>query len=209
MEIAWLDGGSTLDLGATEGEEMKRKADSHLTSDDRGLRIVWDEVIKSWDFAGALVVFPVALAVSLDNISIRDSGEAFLIAVAALGVAFTGVVGGILAILTTWFDESYRKVLQKAGGWRGAMRPYAITAILGLITVMVAIGSLFIWSIANPQLRSTLLALTLSLFVWTLIGSIQIIRITFFHGEMRSELLRGMEEARRALARRRKEKRVS
>jgi hypothetical protein len=188
---------------------MERNADSHLTSDHKGLRVVWDEVLKSWDFLSAIVVFPVVFAIAFDNTSIRDSGEGFLIAIAAFAVAPTGLVAAILAILTAWFDEPYRKVLETAGGWRGAMRPYAVTAILGLVTVLVALGSLFIWNIGNPQLQSILLALTSSLFVWTLIGSIQIILITFFHGEMRSELLKGMEEARRTLRRRRMEKRVS
>jgi hypothetical protein len=188
---------------------MERNTGSHLTSDDAWLRIVWREIVKSIDFGGALVAFFVALAVALDNDSIRESGEGFLIAIGALGVGLAGLVGAILAILTAWFDENYRTVLERTkGGWRGAMRPYKITATLGLVTALAAMSSLFIWSIANPQLQSVLLALTLALFVWTLIGSIQIFEITFFHGDMRSELMKGMAEARKALARRKGQKRV-
>jgi len=88
------------------------------------------------------------------------------------------------------------------------MRPYKVTATLGLITVLVATFSYFLWSIANPPLQSLLLALTLSLFVWTTVGSIQVFGITFFHGEMKAELLKGMDEARKVLRKRRDERRV-
>jgi hypothetical protein len=188
---------------------MERRTDSHLMSDDAWLRVVWTEIIKSKDFVAALVVFFPALAIALDNPSIRQAGTGFLIAVGALSVALTALVSAILAILVTWLDETYRKVLQKAkGGWSGAMRPYKVTATIGLITVLVATISYFIWSIANPQLQSLLLALTLSLFVWTAVGSIQVFGITFFHGEMKAELLKGMEEARKALVKRRNERRI-
>jgi hypothetical protein len=185
---------------------MEQKAGSHL-SDDPWFRILWREVIRSKDFAGALIGFVIGFAVSLDNPSIRDSAEAFLIAIGALAIALAGFVGAVLAVITAWFDEIYRRVLAKAGGgWRGAMRPYKITAILGLVTALFATVSLFIWSIANPQLQSLLLALTLALFIWTVGATIQIIGITFFHGQMRDELLKGMAEARRTLAARRKHK---
>jgi hypothetical protein len=188
---------------------MERHTDSHLTSDDTWLQIAWKEVIKSKDFVAALVVFFPVLAITLDNPSIRTAGTGILVAVGALSMALTALVGGILAILATWLDETYRRVLQIArGGWSGAMRPYKVTATLGLITVLVATFSYFLWSIANPQLQSTLLALTLSLFVWTTIGSIQVFGITFFHGEMKAELLKGMDEARKVLRRRRNERRV-
>jgi hypothetical protein len=188
---------------------MERHTDSHLRSDDTWLQIAWKEIIKSKDFVAALVVFFPILAITLDNPSIRAAGTGILVAVGALSIALAGLVAGILAILATWLDEAYRRVLQMArGGWSGAMRPYKVTATLGLITVLVATFSYFLWSIANPQLQSVLLALTLSLFVWTTVGSIQVFGITFFHGEMKAELLKGMDEARKALRKRRNERRV-
>jgi MFS family permease len=188
---------------------MEQHTDSHLTPNDTWLHVAWKEVIRSIDFGAALVAFFPALAITLDNPSIRAAGTGILVAVGALSMALTALVGGILAILATWLDETYRRVLQMAkGGWRGAMRPYKVTATLGVITVLVATFSYFLWSIANTQLQSVLLALTLSLFVWTAVGSIQVFWITFFHGEMKAELLKGMDEARKALRKRRDERRV-
>jgi hypothetical protein len=118
-----------------------------------------------------------------------------------------GIVFAVLAVTAAWFDETLSEgTPSNQGGWRGAMRPYKVVGVVGLTAALVATLAGFTWSIALAWLQAFGLACVLSLAVWTLVGSIQLIGITFFHGEMRSELLKGMEEARKALARRRNQK---
>jgi hypothetical protein len=182
---------------------MDSRDNSHPTSSRRWPAIV-REVFGSVDFIVAVVVSPLAFYLALNSESVRQNGTGFLGAALGVGVALTAVVAAVLALIVVWFDETYRKVLQATkGGWKGAMRPYKVVAIVSAAVALTALVSMFVWSAAAPWTQALLLALTLGLALWAVIGSVQLIGITFFHGEMRAELLKGIEEARKALARRR------
>jgi hypothetical protein len=186
---------------------MNSKGDSHPTSSRRWLVIAWREIFKSVDFIVAVLASPLAFYLALNSESVRKNGTGFLAAALALGIAITAIVAAVLTLIVVWFDETYRKVLQATkGGWKGAMRPYKAVAVVSAVTALAALVGMFVWSAAAPWIQALLLALTFGLALWAIIGSLQLVGITFFHGEMRAELLKGIDEARKALARRRNQK---
>jgi len=143
------------------------------------------------------------------SVTIQNGGIVILAALAALGVALTAIVATVLALIVALFDDAYRIFLQKApGGWPGAMRPFKIVATTSILTTATSMIALFAYAPSFRWLQSLLLAIPCFLAMWSLVGTLQLINMTSWHGEMRFNILQGMDAARRELLRRRREKHV-
>jgi hypothetical protein len=148
----------------------------------------------AWDFRMALGFGIGTFALAFVRV-VRDAAVPILIAEAAIGVAVTATVFAALAVFTTFFDGTYRRVLELSGGFRSALMPYivigivsATSGLLGLIAALAlpALGSIAVEvDIAMPTLFC----------VWTLTGTVSLIDITVFHARARADLMAGADAA--------------
>jgi hypothetical protein len=182
---------------------------SHLRATLAWLKANWKDTFRSWDFGLAALAAVAAFVGTLQSQSIQSNGLVFLGAIAALGIALTAVVATVLTLVVTLFDDAYRQAIQRTnGGWLAAVRPYRVVAFLSVLTTIVAVTGLFVWGVAFAWLKALILASSGGLAIWALLGTADLIGLTSFHGEMRFLLLGGMDQARKALARRREHKQV-
>jgi hypothetical protein len=182
---------------------------SHLRATRAWLKANWKDTFRSWDFGLAVVAAVATFIGTLQSQSIQSNGLVFLGAIAALGIALTAVVATVLTLVVTLFDDTYRQAIQRTkGGWLAAVRPYRVVAFLSILTTIVAVTALLVWGVAFTWLKALILAASSGLAVWSLLGTADLIGLTSFHGEMRFMLLEGMDQARKALARRRDRKQV-
>lgn len=162
------------------------------------------DMLASVDFrAGVLAGVGAGLAAAFNG-QVRAGGMGFLVAAAALGVALTALALSVLALTVSFLDETYRRVLAATrGGWEAAMRPYKIVTFVSVSSTLVAMLGMLVWGALPVNGQAVLLGVVAWLATWPLVGTMQLAELTFFHGEMRSELLKGMDEAREALSERR------
>lgn len=80
----------------------------------------------AWDFAIGLAGGGLAFGLCWVK-AVRDAVVPALLAEAAFGVAVTATVLAAMALLATFYDPAYRRVLDLApGGFRSALEPYGI-----------------------------------------------------------------------------------
>lgn len=160
---------------------------------------------RSWDFAAGVGAGGFAALLAI-NPQVRGSAPTLLLAELAVGLGVVATVLAALAILTTFFDGHYRRVMEAAGGVHRAMLPYLVVAAIGgicaVVTLLVAIG----WPAFGPWARAPLLGLATGLCVWTIAGAVQLVQITMFHGTQRAALMRGVEDVTELKARRLRER---
>ena len=140
------------------------------------LRDKLSTTFASWDFAIGVGAGVFAALLSL-SAGVREQGPTLLLAELAVGLGVVAAVLSALAILTTFFDGHYRRVLEEVGGIRRAMLPYlvvaAVAGICAVVALLVALG----WPAFGAVVRTLLLGLATGLAVWT---------ITIFHGTQRA-----------------------
>lgn len=112
-----------------------------------------------------------------------------LVANLALGIAILGVNLTALSILVAFLDDKYLKIIQKSKYQiKGTLRPYKIVATVATLASLFSLASLVVSPVVICQVAFVLFALSCGFTVWSIVGTLQIIRITAFHGLMKSRL---------------------
>ncbi len=149
---------------------------------------------RSWDFYVA-VVCGVAAYIICGSKVVRAAAVPVLMAEAAIGVGLLAVVFGAIAVFATFYDPSYRRVLDLAGGFRSALMPYISVAVISALAGAAGI----IGALALPALgvfsAKLVCACSTFLFAWSVAGMVSITELTLFHASRRAELMRGADEA--------------
>jgi hypothetical protein len=104
----------------------------------------------------------------------------------ALGAAFATVNIGVLALVSTWFDDIYQQVLKGRGGWSKAMRPFRVAATVSLLTTAASLAGLILLAVRALWPRSLTLGIASGLLSWTLIATLVVIARLFEHGKHRA-----------------------
>jgi hypothetical protein len=158
------------------------------------LEVYGKGTFMAWDFRTALGFGVGTFALAFVR-EVRDAAVPILISEAAIGVAVTATVFAALAVFTTFFDGTYRRVLELAGGFRSALMPYIV---IGVVSAASGLSGL-IAALALPALGSIAaevdIAIPTLLCVWTLAGTVSLIDITVFHASARADLMAGADEA--------------
>ena len=145
----------------------------------------------------AAVTFAGTTILAYQNGDVRSEAVPILITAAALGAGFLAVVLAALAILVTFFDEGYRKILANTPrGIAGAMMPYKTVAVIGGATGGVALIGATAWPALTPASQAGVIGVTLGLLVWAGAGTLQLVDTTIFHGVQRAKLLEALAEYR-------------
>jgi hypothetical protein len=139
----------------------------------------------------------------------RVNGTPHLLDVAAgLGVAILAVVMGAISIFAVFLTDDFGTVLRYyfKEDIREAFFPYRLVAAVSCITTFVASSGLFVWSAANHWERELVVALSLGLATWAVLGTFDLVRITAGYGilklrtpELGKERIAEFEEALREL----------
>lgn len=170
----------------------------------RWLAVAKGDVFASVDFVAGILVGAGAGAAAAVSGQVREGGMGFLVAAAALGVALTALALSVLALTVSFLDETYRRVVSATrGGWEAAMRPYKVVAFVSVGSTLVAMLGMLVWGALPVRGQALLVGVAAWLATWSLVGTMQLAELTFFHGAMRSELLKGMDDAREVLHERR------
>jgi hypothetical protein len=126
----------------------------------------------------------------------REQARAILFAELGLAGAFLAIVLTCLAIVVTFFDEQYRLLLQKLpSGVRGAFMPYVSVACVAAAATCAALIGAAVWPALSQSLQVLMLLLTTWLSIWTILGTLDLVRLAVFHGMKRAELLEIISEA--------------
>lgn len=145
-------------------------------------------LFRAWDIRAALLTFVLVEWVGETHWQVRDNPHLLDVST-GLSVAILAVVLAALSILVAFLNEDYAQLLAATKrGVAGAIRPYVETAIISGVTAVVSVFGLFVWPIAPPWGRVTLLALGLSFAVWTTVGTVELVAITARHGRLRARL---------------------
>lgn len=154
------------------------------------------DTFRSWDFYVAAVC--AALTFWLASIDeVHANGQAVLFAEAAIGVAMTATVLTALAIFATFFDGTYRLVLEKGGGFRDALMPYVTVAVIAAVSALTALIAALAMPAASELAGAFALSVPTLFCVWTLTGSISLVGLTAWHAQERAALMAGIDEAKR------------
>jgi hypothetical protein len=147
----------------------------------------WKYILKSPD---CIVGVCVGLAVFFASSARPGLRQAHLLDVGAgINVAVLAVVIASLAIVATFMDEEYRLVLKTAfGSIRRAYEPYEVVAAISGAAAFVSVAGLFVWPIAPGWAQSLVLSLSLGLSAWSVIGTVQLVRITATQGQHSSRV---------------------
>jgi hypothetical protein len=150
----------------------------------------------AWDFKAALPFAGVAFGLTFVK-SVHQAAVPVLFAEVGVGVAMTATVFAALALFATFYDGSYRLVLERAGGLSQALMPYVTICVVAAVTALLAL----IAALALPAFGTVAAAFGLgvpTLFcTWTITGSISLAELTYFHAKERAELMAGADEAER------------
>ncbi len=161
-------------------------------------------IFWSWDFAvGVGVGVVVAFAVGQDP-TLSNNAVAILLANAAAGIAVLAVALTALAILVGMLGDAYLQILERVdGGVRFALLPYKSVSAIGAAGALSSLVSLSLWGvpailpIGTTTLRAIALGVPTLLTAWAVAGTVQLVNLTAFHGVKKSDLLKGIAEARR------------
>lgn len=163
-------------------------------------------VFHSDDFRLAVLTFPVSFFVSYTSAGVRANGTAILLASAGMALAVVAVVLTAISILVSLANDVYARILERVpGGIPGAFDPYKVVAYVGGLATLVDLFSALAWNAPSPLplsarvLQSFTLALNASLIVWAVVGTVQLVSLTAFHGVQRTHFLRGLGKAREIL----------
>lgn len=162
----------------------------------------WQErhwIVGSLDFLLGLAVAIVVFVVGLARGDIRDRGITFLLVEAGAAAAFLGVVLTALAILVAFLDRAYVKLLRESVTIPVTMRPYRTVATVSGAAAFISLGGALVYPALLPGAQALVLALSAGFTAWSIAGTVGIVRITAWHGGMRSRMGEIPEAAQRAL----------
>ncbi|MGD2102725.1 MAG: hypothetical protein PVG83_10895 [Acidimicrobiia bacterium] len=154
---------------------------------------------------GAIAGTAVGLSANVWS-SIKDEVVGLSLASLGLGVAILGVTLTALAILVGLLDDRYLNVLRRApGGVAGVLAQYRIVGVVSLLTILSAVTTLIVWGEVASRTQSLFLGITVGCVVWASAGAVQLVNLTAFQGEMRAQLITGLQDARDLLEQRRRD----
>lgn len=162
----------------------------------------------SWDFFVAIVCGAAAAGMTSVRV-VRESAVTILIAEAAVGVALMAVVFAGMAIFATFYDSTYRRVLDLAGGFRSAMMPYITVSVVSALSGGVGILGAFALPSLGDWTGDLVCGASTLLFAWSVTGVVSITGLTLFHAGERAKLMRGADEAENIRAQRLRSPRAS
>jgi hypothetical protein len=159
------------------------------------------DVFLSVDFYVG-VASGVGAAVSAMDHDVRANGVTVLLPEAGVAVALSAVVLAAMAILATFFDDWYRRVLETVSGSVGqALMPYRVIAWVAGTATVVALLTALAWPGMQPWLQAVLLGIATGLTAWTVAGCVQLTNLTIWHADQRAKLMRGIEDAKLRVSR--------
>ena len=134
--------------------------------------------------------------------SVREGAVGVLIPAAGVSVALSAVVLAAIAILATFFDDWYRRVLEAASGSVAqGLTPYRVIAVIAGIATLVCLLVAVSWPVLTVGLQESLFGLAIGLTAWTVAGCVQLTNLTIWHADQRARLMRGVEDAKLRVSR--------
>jgi hypothetical protein len=119
-----------------------------------------------------------------------DDAIAVLTTEVLLGVALLATVLAALAILSTFFDRTYRAALRElSGSFLRAVLPFRVVAFSGAIAAAAGLVAITLWGVLSHELKSAAFGLVTGATVSAIVGTWHLVRDTTFHGVKRDELL--------------------
>lgn len=121
----------------------------------------------------------------------RSAGTDFLTATLTVSMAVLALTLSAMVWVSTQMDDHFRRVLDKVpGGFKGALLPYRVLAVVSGTSAVASLITLFSWdAMTNPEKEAGVL-IALGLVVWSLAGVVQLVLLSVWHSEQRGELLR-------------------
>ncbi len=165
-------------------------------------------ILLSADLGCAAAVAAGGLVAGLRWSSARAEATNLFIAVGALGVALLGVTLTAMAILVGLLDENYLLVLRRAhkgrGGLRYAFQPYQIVSVISTLAFGASVVALILNGVLPWHGKAIAIGMVAGLGTWATCGTVQLVRITAFHGlkkadliDLKQQLAQDLSEARR------------
>lgn len=162
----------------------------------------WQYIVLSVDLWFGVGTFAAVLVLAWTQPKLRNPH--LLDISTGVSVAILAVVIAAFAILAAFLSDDYNVVLTKALGGPGrAFEPYAVVAIVAGAATFVSVAGLFLWPIAHGWVRALLMAASLGLSAWSVVGTVQLVGITATHGRHRlriPEIRAAATEARQKAA---------
>lgn len=150
----------------------------------------WRSLI-GWDSgAGVIAAVGMFVAVGWQAATFRTGGTGIFVTEAVTGAAILAVVLASLTILATFTTEEYLVVLDHApSGVAGAFYQYEIVAVISAALLLLGLaGSVLFLLPINALFAQLYLAITAGLTVWAVVGAVQLVFLTAFHGIERAHL---------------------
>jgi hypothetical protein len=141
----------------------------------------WQYIVKSLDCYVGAAAFIAVLVLARTQPKLR---QAHLLDVSTgVSVAILAVVLAAFAILVAFLSEDYNFVLtQSLGSPSRAFEPYAIVAVIAGAATVTSVVGLFLWPIAGKWVQALLMATSLGLTAWAVVGSVQLVGIATTQG---------------------------
>jgi hypothetical protein len=144
----------------------------------------------------------VIAAAAATNRDVRANAVTILLPEAGIAVALSAVVLAAMAIFATFFDDWYRRVLEVASGSVGrALTPYRAVATIAGAATLVALIVALAWPALPAGLQAVLFGVATGLAAWAIAGCVQLASLTIWHADQRSQLMRGVEDAKLRVSR--------
>jgi hypothetical protein len=150
--------------------------------------------LLAWDSYAGLVLGGGAGGLTLFR-SVRTGAVPVLLAEAAIGVGLAAVVFAAMAIFGTFFDASYRRVLDLAGGFRSALMPYITVCVIAAACGCLGILAALALPAVPTWLAAVLCGVSTWFCGWAVAGTVSITALTLFHAHQRAELMSGADRA--------------
>lgn len=130
--------------------------------------------------------------------AVEQHGFVALLAIGGADVAVLGVVLVGVQLFISSLEPDYELALSFQGGIKGAIRPYLTVAAVAGAGAVVALVAAITWSLAPSAFMGVNLATAVLLTVWSVVGTVQLVDISVFHLEQRSNLKIAQAKAERA-----------
>lgn len=171
----------------------------------RPTRGVLRQIFWSVDFVAGVLAFFVSFWAATRSAPLRESAVSIFIAEGAIAVALLAVALTALAILVGLLGPEYVLILENVQGKvKLALLPYQVVAVVSSLTILLSFGAAVALKVEAPlpvdvvMTQALALGVSVGLTVWGIVGTVQLVNLTAFHGVQRARLIRGLQEARRA-----------
>ncbi len=164
-------------------------------------RSLLKESFDSWDFRlGALAGEGAAVFLAFSPASHADASP-FLYALAALNGGLIALSLTVLALLFAFTDREYHRLVEAADphGFKGALRPFVIVAVVAAIGTATAFGTVLTWSFDSIGVQRVLLSTSTGLAAWALVGVVELVGLLIWHADQKSKWFGVYDDVERQL----------